>query len=330
MNTIKQQPKQQQRKVRSKRRNIRRRRNSGGNTQQRQAQVQLSQCARTYAVAQLDPFQANLSGMQPCIPDLGATPSMKFSTLNRGTFQIGQNAVGFVLVAPNTAANDVPVVAVTNPGYTSDFNDDITGPGTPGVDGVNDNRYPWDSADNTYARLVGCGLRIRYVGTELNRGGTIISRSLVDDNLASLIGRNPQDIMSDPSSNTHPVTRGWTTIAYRPTTIPTFSRHIDPISITNAKMGFIVTGEANNTYQWEVVRYFEAVSRDNHVIQNVTKSDSDVLGMSYVRDFAASIATSDAGAAVLARFSAYLASTAARGMTHLAMRAQNRLPYYDL
>jgi hypothetical protein len=186
---------------------------------------------------------------------------------------------------------------------------------------VNDIHFPWVSATLPSLRVVGCGVRVRYVGTELNRGGTAVK--VVGGDLTDFAGVAYTSLISLPEARIEPVNRQWHTIAYRSVnTVKSDFTSSGTLNITNSSpMVVCLTGSPSNMFEFEIIRYFEAISSGTTSVLGVSKSDSDGVGMSIVRDFASSILASDAGQAVLNGFSSYIKNSAAHAMSGLALGA---------
>jgi len=131
----------------------------------------------------------------PCIPDSLALASYKLCAKSRGVFSTGGSGVGFVTLNPftgfvgDTASNssgiDYPVV-FTTVAYAR--NDMSIAPGTLteiqaqglGVADTNSSLLSsmFDGHDQQQVRLVGAGLKIRYIGSNFrNQGRIVIARS---------------------------------------------------------------------------------------------------------------------------------------------------------
>lgn len=276
-------------------------------------QLRLSPCALAYARVQLDPFDASLKNNMPCIPDLLSVPSQKVSTLVRGGITVGTGGVGVLSVSPLNNTVEGILAASTTPAFSGGtvvpaFN-------SAGMQTHNDIRLPWpDTATKPKTRLVGCGVRIRYTGTELNRGGQIFGA--VDPGFGTFTGNPVSEILTRPETVLHVVDRRWKTIAFRATD-PEYTQYTEASyglnKVGNNKIIFIIYGTPGNTFEFEIIRFFEAISSavtGALSVTNVTKSDSDITGMSIIRDYASSILTSDAGQNALSGLQSYLKTAA--------------------
>lgn len=302
-----------------KKRNRTRRNRQRGRLAGLPAGNQLSECAKAYAKVQFDPFNTRFENELPCIPDQQDVPSMKFSTFQRGNFNVGTEGYGFIVISPYALGNDIPNIAYSNNTYAGST---ITNnSATTGVIHQNNLRFPFSSAAMPACRVVASAIRIRYSGTELQRGGLIIGCATLDaSSTDNIIGRNLSDLSSRPESGSFTVTRSWKGLGFRPSQIPVYNSATNTIATNgNGKMGFIVYGEDALPYEYEVINYYEAVSSaGNNFITNTSRSHSDMVGLSWVRDFAGSVASSEIGTAVLQRFGRYIQNAAVSSLSYAA------------
>ena len=136
----------------------------------------VSKCGRDYLSVLTNPFRA-ISPL-PCIPDVIALPSNKFRTRSIGTFETNDSGQGQIGVNPyRTAANDdlgavnYSTTAIVMAGV-NDFN--FTAVGSSDVVCAGPYTTAQLSAVPTQLRLVGCGVKVKYAGTELARAGRLI------------------------------------------------------------------------------------------------------------------------------------------------------------
>ena len=135
----------------------------------------LSECAARYACAIGAPFSAGAIGA--CVPSFPARPSFKVHSRINGTFSIGTAGVGYIGVAP-CVSNSQRCIYYTGSTFTGTT---LMVSGT-GVNAITNTSNPYASGafvpasqatDAMTARIISVGLRIRYTGTELNRGGIV-------------------------------------------------------------------------------------------------------------------------------------------------------------
>jgi hypothetical protein len=286
----------------------RRKRNRQKKTAVRMAQgrpgFNLSPCSRKYLRALTDPFSF-VTGA--CVPDERNQPSLKVSSLWRGTFQAGNTSgFGCIIVAPTTYANDVVFAVDTD----SVYNAGVTPPFTGVVVGANnqlDAQLPFTfsqfyigSGQNALeARLVGCGVRVRYIGSQLNLSGRYIIAQAPYS--LTVEGLSVSQLLSSQSCRSVIInsSRKWEGIFWQPmgtedyeysryavgnlnenNTTAAASRSL--ASLVIAVDGATQTAGSPSTYEVEIVRYFEFTRRTG--ILGLTASHSDVPGMSAVRD----------------------------------------------
>lgn len=147
-------------------------------------QFGLPMCTMKYANALANPFSPGAFGA--CIPVGNFRPSMKNHARTFVPVVVGQGGVGYVSYSPCLANDKISIWATTLnyagtvqlPGDTTAF----------GVSGFKLGTLPFDSTalvesdtpgvrSKVQGRIVSAGIKWRYTGTELNRGGTILAYS---------------------------------------------------------------------------------------------------------------------------------------------------------
>jgi len=140
----------------------------------------MSECAARYAIAIASPWDQG--AVQACVPNT-SRPTYKVTAYARGVLTVGTGGHGYVCVAPTLAKN--------SPAYYysgSEWANDTFLATTVLTAGVNVgylNNLPYNKAallDTNAAtdlpeicgRIVSCALSVRYIGTELHRGGQIV------------------------------------------------------------------------------------------------------------------------------------------------------------
>lgn len=236
----------------------------------------LSNCAKNYAKVLTNPF-GNFS-TPPCIPDVISFPSYKIKTQGRGSFFIGTQGLGFVTLRPRMFFNDNVASYRSLAAYASNVID----PSLAGV-GVSNNDSPYASTVPPLQfrnwRLVGAGIKIRYTGTELNRGGRVVLARMPS-------GESFQFPVSDStllalrSTNTAPVTRRPESVTYYPDTYNAID-YIEGISLRleQSLLIAVVGGVVGSSFEYEYVQHWEVIG-DN--VLNTSKSESDPMGLGAV------------------------------------------------
>lgn len=248
----------------------------------------LSPCSVHYMQALVAPFGLN---SEACIPDLHAVDSKKAKIVTRGTFETSSTTgVGWIIVNPWTADSSGPLGHITTSSYTGTSATVITG-GT-GTLPFAGSKFPYPSSawtNNVVShRIVGVGLRVRYSGIELYRGGRGVMLRMPENK--DVYNYNSVDnLFSYSQAKTFPVTRDWITVAYKPVAPNEYEYSHIPQAAgdTGARfsLAFGVTGTAGPTtnsalFEFEVVTFVEYVGE----IDSISRSHSDVVGMSEIRN----------------------------------------------
>jgi hypothetical protein len=277
---------------------------------QRMSAFYLSPCADHYLRALVDPF--SLEGGSACIPDEFDFPSAKRLVITRGTMAVGTLGVGWLIVSPNTFANDVNSWVCTSANYAgSSVGNSHTANVVSGAQNL-----PFSGADfvptGFSGRWVGFGVRMRYLGTELNRSGRIIPIRLnrIGQNL---MGATAQDFLASPEIPSIAVTRTWKAVTLLPRgggpvlvqgganldtsmvagdTVYTFGttpyEGVTPwLTYTQGyDIGFWVDGSvAGNAFEWEIYSHYEFISAGGGLAPDgLTSSHSDAPGVSAIRN----------------------------------------------
>ncbi len=130
-------------------------------------------------------------------------------------------------------------------------------------------------------RTVGVGLRVRYIGKEVDRGGKLLTVRHPQN--TSLSGMNMSAILTDFSEvEPVPVTRQWSTVTYRPVSQNqiTYWTSAAP-SFQALSLAAIVDGAVTGaSFEWEAVSYYEFTGD----VGNKTPTHSDPQAMGVVRN----------------------------------------------
>lgn len=172
----------------------------------------ISQCGRDYLQALMNPF----SGILACLPSEYINSNFISFNFVRGTFSCGP-LLGWIACDPrHGAVNDTPCVISSTNAFAGNIFDLNTAVGT-NQDNSNSNFVQGQigaiQSDISF-RIVGAGLRIRYTGKNLDRGGSIVA--LCDPTHTSLHSRSVAQMNGERQTRRFPVTNSWTTVLYRP------------------------------------------------------------------------------------------------------------------
>lgn len=244
----------------------------------------LSPCARDYARSLVNPFE----GPTACIPNFPACMSRKVRVFSKGVFSTGTSGFGFILVDPLLAAiNDQGSLWYSLSNYAGTTITDTVVVGTQTASSNSD--YPiatiGPASTQVQVRVVSSGIRIRYIGTELNRGGQIVGLS--EPTHDSLTNRSFVDLSGQERSRLIPVLdRNWVTLTYFPVqpAESEFSSDVVPASRPcPAKfMAFAVNAASSGTplsYEYE---FFTNLEYTGLNVRGLTPSHVDYVGFSAV------------------------------------------------
>lgn len=255
----------------------------------------LGHCAGKYAESLANPFSGPADACMPATP---AIMSRKVRCFIRTQTTVGSAGVGFACMQP-LAANDGAVAAGnigTAAAYTSTAG--YAGPATqaipvcnPATAGVIPNNHNGDYAiaqfgtQGVQARLVSMGLRVRYAGTELNRGGRVILLEDPEHSDFSVNGITLANLLAFDKAKEHKVGTEWITLCQ---TGPTMPQEYDystsaytpfGASIPAHYMAAFIQSTANNVFDVEFYWNFEYGGR---LVRGKTQSETDDAGHSAV------------------------------------------------
>jgi len=246
----------------------------------------LSPCSIHYLQALESPFELTQGA---CIPDLHAVNSKKTRVLTRGTFETsGTTGVGFIVINPWCNNSDGTFGYKTANTYAGTAATTFaTGVG---VDVITSPKFPYTNAEigPIEHRVVGVGLRVRYSGIELYRGGRAVMLRQPEN--TNMIGAESVNTLFDyAQAKTFPVTTEWTQVVYKPVKPAEYEYSSSGRATQGGSaafnLAFGVTGTAGPTnssaiFEFEIVTHVEYVGK----IDGITLSHTDVVGMSEIRN----------------------------------------------
>ncbi len=216
----------------------------------------LSDCTQRYIKA----IHAPWSAIRACVPLPPCFPSQKLQCWYKGTMSTGTQGIGFVFVDPvQGVTNDKDFGTYTGSNFAGTGLDQ--NPLTTGVTAFQSNSPFVDSnftADETYYRIVAVGIRVRYVGSELNRGGSVVS--LVEPDHASLNGFGIGSLLSYAGVHTQPTGRRWHECVWFPIDATEIAYRNSPSAEGTMCMAVMVKAASAGTavsYEFEVYGKYE-------------------------------------------------------------------------
>jgi len=278
--------------------------------------VQISDCGKMYALAVVNPFAfvdgtnaqdncyiglpCNLPATLPCVPSTPTFKSKRLMTQYRGSATVGSTGFLVIAFAPYRAASDYgtgtgvqadsrpPLITANANGYFPPMDD-----GADLASGVTALELASEMSSESLGglvetRLVGAGMRIRYAGTEMNRGGII--HAIVEPNHASLKNQSTGLLSFFDTYFKCQVVRDWCTLSYSPATADELEFDTDAANVDfsaedqapkyNHYMGFVVQGSVEGSlFEIEAVAMLE-VSGQN--ITNTSQGSSDIIALQAV------------------------------------------------
>lgn len=241
--------------------------------------VTMSKCASDYTRALTNPFTGPLA----CIPSYPAMNSLKTRQWAKGNVSTSATTgFGFIVVDPTRAMfNDGNAVYYTLSTFAgTSIADTGTGVSVGNTNAQFSYLQVGPLASQLQFRVVACGVRIRYIGTENNRGGS--KTGLSDPTHDTLIGRTVVNFNAEETSKRFAVNRNWTQVLYRPVITNELEYAPQIYSTACPNMGFIIQGASNTTpleYEFEVYAIGEYQGRD---ARGQTSSHYDPTGFAAV------------------------------------------------
>lgn len=252
-------------------------------------ETSLSPLSKAYALSLVDPFTGPLA----CVPAFPSVPSQKIRAFSKGFFSTGVSAANdFGFITMN------PFAAVGNTSNFVSFSESAYGGSTISATFAagSVNTVPSNSPFATAAfgttdalakfRIVSAGLRIRYTGTELNRGGVVVG--FVHPTRSPVINSSFTDIDGQRLSRRfHPKSDGsWLTVLYCPSLTNDLQYNSAVGTLASAHMCFVLkapTAAIGATFEYEAYVQFEVNGRD---IAGMSPSGADPTGLAIVHTVA--------------------------------------------
>lgn len=319
-------------------------------------------CTKEYLQALTDPFGLSKPA---CIPDMHVVPSKKNTLITHGTLSTDTTGFGFLVVNPFCAANNLFTCTDTGVQYLfglasySDGTATLTSVQTfqnntspNGVVATPVPQSPYGIADfhdhpsavpnggiDAQVRIVGAGVQIRYTGTRLNEGGTLYATRRSDGE--SMNAMSIPEVASRRDTITCPVNNTWKTVSYIPIQPDDYDYCTNGLTGTRGQanittnittaveetrynMGFLIkSAAASQPFEFRIIQHVEFVGK---ALDSVTRSHSDIVGMSAVRNVTAQTLPAIAGKSI---YNAAVKQIE-MGATYLAQNAGQMLVKYAM
>lgn len=251
----------------------------------------LSECALDYACCLANPFTGPLA----CVPNLPILNTRKVRYFSVGSFQTSSTTnTGWIACDPNfgVASNEAAVVTSTaaTAAVAIDFTAATNQLAFSNSDYLNSAFTPMGVGAEY--RVVSCALRIRYTGTELNRGGQAFA--LVEPSHNTVQNFTPVDINGYTEARRFPITNEqWVVVHWYPILGSEFdfaNTFVSPASLAPGAYGAVsawpmvifvtAPGAVTSTFEYEYSAVYELNGRN---VQGKTISHADAAGFSAVQ-----------------------------------------------
>lgn len=243
---------------------------------------QLGPAARDYAIALRDPFESQPSGL-PSFPPL---PSQKLITRARGSAAVGSGGFGFVSVYPDLMASSDGYVGLAPVNFSQVAYAGLTVAPLAAGTGTAFANAPWPNAvfsvQALQYRLVAVGLRLKFIGAELDCQGYALPFTHPDND--TLNGYAEADFLKWPQAlrDEFSSSRNWVSTTWCPTQPSDleFKAVIGNSASVRNSMAIAFTGKASSQWvMWEACAIVEYVGT---LAPSRTMSVADVEGMNSV------------------------------------------------
>lgn len=263
-------------KISQKDKELRKRQSQKAKAQNRSSGPRVEPCTIEYGVSLVDPFRKDLA---PCVPFGVALRSQKICVFSEGSFSTGTVGWGGITVY-GALVSDASCCTTTKPSYSGTF---LPAWNTPEVDNHQFVNSPYINANlnnslGCEVRLCSLGVRVRYIGTELDRGG--LRYAIQHPEHLTVAGLTASDISSFDFRQIDSQTREWTAVCYTPLRQSdyNFTSNSSGHSTNQPIMGILCESADPNkkvTFEYQVVAHFEAIGA---IARGKTISNTDPTG----------------------------------------------------
>lgn len=220
------------------------------------------ECLMNYTKALLNPFETYAA----CLPARLSQPSQKTRVFARGIVDVGTNGLGWIM-ARATPVNDGTCAVYTDANYAGSTAAQLDSDAF-GTVFVNHNS-PFAAArlaDRTLqARLVAFGIRVRYIGKEVDRGGTITAFQDPAHETLNQNGHSYNQIRGYDRAVTVANKRQWVAATYVPIDYFTAERWHDSVldgATANFCLALLIADTPGLRYEYEYFAHFEYIGHN--------------------------------------------------------------------
>lgn len=241
----------------------------------------------------------------PCVPCYPAVESRKYRAITRGVLTTSTaNGMGFISYSAANPAKEIATITYTSANTWAGT--DFTQTAATGITSAARGSLPYSSAqfltssNFMQAKLVGSGIRIRNTSPVTSRSGSVLGCRINDNNQLSAIGKANLQTMPETVFAAGDAGAGmgaWQSITWRPCDeadldFPSVAVNYAVAPATSNSIGFFITGTGVQTFEWEIVEFWEFIGTDGTLIQpGLTKSHADPVGLARVLEGAQVVQT---------------------------------------
>lgn len=240
--------------------------------------LQISNSSEAYLHGMANPASAPACGMP-----IGGIPSEKNKCWARGRMSTGTNGIGYILGVPsNIAANNINCAFVTGPAFAgTTISNTVVANSVIAVNSNSPYSYAAYSSTTLKARFV-CGeIRVRYIGTELNRGGDAVV--YCDTNHNNLVGYSEAQLLGYAAAGRSFINmQEWISCKYNGVVDPIEENFVtDPASSVQTKAAnacmvvWLNSAVPAQPFDYEVWGHFEVIGS---LGANMTTTTPDPVG----------------------------------------------------
>lgn len=265
-------------------------RSSAGILEVLKRNFRLSDCASNYLKARFDPF-ADFSDGLPCVPNAASPASKRYQTRARGAFEVGTAGVGWISASPFQPTNNGTVGLWTNAAYNV-LGYNSAAPNTV----VYYSNGPYTVAQlngnvGVNVQIVGCGLRVKYCGPEIEKGGRVLlARQSTGNSLPA--NMTIAEITNYQSTGLGPAKRQDECVIWQPDSPDQFAfwTYQDGISNTQQLLILVAGGTPGASWEFELVANWCILGAN---IEGMVQNEADISAMAFINSAAPAANSTD-------------------------------------
>lgn len=233
--------------------------------QNKHRSTRVDPCVHDYTMSLMNPFDMKSN---VCVPMFPTRESRKVHVFARGTAETGTLGFGFVACGARPYNDEVAMPADADwPIWSSDstfIGQSVQSPAFTGVNGTAPNsphNIDEFTSEGVQYKVVSYGIRVKYLGTELDRGGQVVALHHPNKNISWSQKTFDDMLKLDRAVPQRPKDDGWISAVFRPRDSNDNVYHINE---TQQKHDLVVAFEAPNAttplkFLWEMHANYEFV-----------------------------------------------------------------------